>query len=71
MSLESQLSIPIASMSAHVLVRWSSSSLFTHVFGTQGAAGLGGGVVIGHSVIVPSAKTMCHGAEWGSLSLNL
>ena len=71
MSLESQFRMPIVSMSAHVLVRWSSSSLFTQVFTTQGAAGLGGECRIGHSVLVPSAKTMCHGTECGSRSVSL
>ena len=40
----------------------------THVFTTHGAAGLGGELAIGHSVVVPSARTVCHGTEWGSLS---
>jgi hypothetical protein len=66
-----QSSVPIWMTVAQSTSRWRESSSLMHVFGTQGAAGLGGGVVIGHSVLVPSASTMCHGAECGSLSVSL
>jgi hypothetical protein len=66
-----QSSVPIWMTVAQSTSRWRESSSLMHVFGTQGAAGLGGGVVIVHSVVVPSLRTMCHGAECGSLSVSL
>jgi hypothetical protein len=66
-----QSSVPIWMTVAQSTSRWRESSSLMHVFGTQGAAGLGGECRMGHSVVVPSATTMVHGTECGSLSVSL
>ena len=66
-----QSSVPIWMTVAQSTSRWRESSSLMQVFGTQGADGLGGECRMGHSVIVPSARTMCQGTECGSLSVSL
>ena len=65
MSLDWQLSTPMESMSAHELKECMASRRSMQLFSTHG--GGGGGVLMGHSVVDPSAKSSIQGGECTSV----